>query len=172
MGQEGLEEGEPYALYCRSLFLARNRVLRDELKDARKQREISRLCEQLKAIGIKPSRLEEYIVHKGPLEKQISILEEELKQGKAQLKILAKIERDLQQRVDDIQRIERILQSRVSSFACPYCGWVTHREVRRFEAQMALSIRQPLTVVCQRCGTPNHYDPNIFLANLALMVLS
>ncbi len=146
--------------------------LRKELKDARKRREISRLCEQLKAVGIKPSRLQEFIAHKGSLKKQISTLEEELEQGKARLKILTKTERDIQRRVDDIQRIERILHGRVSSFACPYCGWVTPHEVRRFEVQMALSNRQPLTVVCQRCRATNQYDPSAFLINLGLEVLS
>jgi len=148
------------------------RVLRDELKDVRKQREISRLCEQLKAIGIKPGRLEEFIARKGSLEKQLSMLEEGLEQGKARLKILAKMERDIQRRVDDIQRIERILQGRVSSFACPRCGWATLREVRRFEVQMALSSGQLLTVACQRCGTPNRYDPRAILLNLGLEILS
>lgn len=169
--EELLKEFEKKALQLKELE-GKIRVLRDELKDARKQREISRLCEQLKAIGIKPSRLEEFIARKGSLEKQISMPEEELKQGKARLKVLAKMERDLQRRVDDIQRIGRILQSRVSSFACPHCGWATLREVRRFEVQMALSSRQLLTVACQRCGAPNKYDPQVLLFNLGLQVLS
>jgi hypothetical protein len=137
--------------------------------------EVQKLAEWRKSLaetGIDPDGLESFIRKRGPLEKQLRSIEEEIVQGKTRLRILSKMEKDLQRRVDDIQRIERILRSRGSSFACSHCGWVTLREVRRFEAQMALSSGQPLTIVCQRCLTPNQYDPRTLLLNLGFEVLS
>jgi DNA repair exonuclease SbcCD ATPase subunit len=137
--------------------------------------EVQRLAEwrgSLKAIGIDPDGLESFIKRKGTFEKQLQEVEAELTKGKARLKILSRLEGDLQRRVDDIQRIDRLLRSRVSSFACSRCGWVTLREVRRFEVQMALNSAQPLTTVCQHCLAPNQYDPRTLLLNLGLEILS
>jgi predicted RNA-binding Zn-ribbon protein involved in translation (DUF1610 family) len=146
--------------------------LRNELKHAQKQREIAQLCEQMKTTGVEPGRLKEFIDRRGPLEKQLRSLEEEINQGKARLSILAKMEKDIRRRVDDIQRIEHIMRCRASSFACPNCGYVTVREVRRSEVQMSMSWGQPLTIVCQRCLASNQYDLGTLLLNLGLEVLS
>ena len=147
-------------------------ALRNELQDAQKQREILQLCEQLKATGVDPWRLKEFINRRGPLEKQLRTLEEEINQGKARLSILAKMEKDLQRRADDILRIEHILQSRMSSFACPHCGGVTWREIRRFEVSQCLAMGQPIIIPCQKCMTPNTYNPYEVLARLGFEVLS
>jgi predicted RNA-binding Zn-ribbon protein involved in translation (DUF1610 family) len=150
----------------------RVKTLRNELKQAQRQRDIAQLCEQMKATGLEPGRLKEFIHRRGPLERQLRSLEEEINQGKARLSILAKMEKDLQRRVEDIQRIELILQSRMSSFACPHCGGVTWREIRRFEVSQCLAMGQPIIVNCQRCGAPNTYNPYEVLARLGFEVLS
>jgi DNA repair exonuclease SbcCD ATPase subunit len=126
----------------------------------------------LKAIGIDSDGLESFIKRKGTLEKQLTEVEAELTEGKARLKILSRLEGDLQRRVDDIQRIEHILQSRMSSFACPRCGGVTWREIRRFEVSQCLAMGQPIIVNCQRCGAPNIYNLYEVLARLGFEVLS
>jgi len=136
---------------------------------------VQRLAEWRKSLaeaGIDPDRLDTFIRERGTLEKQLQEVEAELTQGKARLRILSRLERDLRRRVGDIQRIARVLQSRTSSFVCPRCGGVTLREVRRSEVQICLSWGQPLTTVCQRCLTPNSYDPRTLLLNLGLEVLS
>ena len=147
-------------------------TLRNELKHVQKQREIAQLCEQMKATGVEPGRLKEFIYRRGPLEKQLRSLEEEINQGKARLSILAKMEKDLQRRADDILRIEHILQSRMHSFACPRCGGVTWREIRRFEVSQCLAMGQPIIIPCQKCMTPNTYNPYEVLARLGFEVLS
>lgn len=137
--------------------------------------EVQRLAEwrrSLKAIGIDPDGLESFIKRKGTLHKQLQEVEAELTQGKARLQILSKLERNLQRKIEDIQRIEHVLQSRRSSFMCPRCGGVTLHEVRRSEVQMCLSWGQPLTIVCQRCLALNQYDPRMLLVNLGLNILS
>jgi len=140
--------------------------------DAEEVQKLAEWRKALKAMGIDPDGLESFIKRKGTLEKQRQEVEAELTEGKARLKILSRLERDLQRRVDDVQRIQYILQSRTSSFMCPRCGGVTLREVRRSEVQMCLSSGQPLTIVCQRCLAPNQYDPRTLLQNLGLEVLS
>lgn len=166
-----LKEFEEKAIQLKELD-NRIQTLHNELKHAQKQREIAQLCEQMKATGVEPGRLKEFIDRRGPLEKQLRALQEEIKQGKVQLSILAKMEKDLQRRADDILRIEHILQSRMSSFACPHCGGVTWREIRRFEVSQCLATGQPIIVNCQRCGAPNTYNPHEALARLGFEVLS
>ena len=169
--EEVSEEFEEKATKLKALE-GKLQILRAESKNAEKQRQVAELCEQMKATGVEPGRLKEFINRKGSLEKQLRSLEEEIKQGKARLSILARMEKDLQRSVNDVQRIEHILRSRMTSFACPRCGGVTLREVRRSEVQLCLSWGQPLTIVCQRCLTPNQYDPRTLLLNLGLEVLS
>jgi len=146
--------------------------LRNELKNAQKQREIAQLCEQMKATGVEPGRLKEFIDRRGPLEKQLRSLEEEINQGKARLSILAKMEKDLQRKTRDIERVCGLLQQRYGNFVCAYCGAATPHELRRFEAQTALTRGEPLRITCIRCGAPNAFDPYVILASLGLEVLS
>lgn len=137
--------------------------------------EVQRLAEwrrSLKALGIDPDELESFIKRKGTLKKQLQEVEAELTQGKARLQILSRLERDLQRKIEDIQRIEHILQSRMPSFACPRCGGVTWREIRRFEVSQCLAMGQPIIIPCQKCGAPNTYNPHEVLARLGFEVLS
>jgi len=140
--------------------------------DAREVQKLAEWRKSLAGAGIDPDKLESFIREGGPLVKQLQAIKEEISQGKTQLRILSKMEKDVQRRVEDVQRIEHILQCRMSSFVCPGCGGVTLREVRRSEVQMCLSWGQPLTIVCQRCLAPNQYDPRTLLLNLGLEVLS
>ena len=147
-------------------------TLRNELKNAQKQREISQLCEQLKAMGVEPGRLREFIDRRGPLEKQLRSIEGEINRGKARLSILTKMEKDLQRKARDIERVRGLLQQRYRNFVCAYCGAVTPHELRRFEVQIAMARGEPLRITCIRCGAPNSFNPHVILTSLGLQVLS
>jgi len=140
--------------------------------DTNAVRELAGWRKSLAEMGIDPDRLESFIRERGPLEKQLRSIEEEISQGKARLKILTAMERDIQKRVGEIERVWGLLQQRYRNFGCSFCGAVTPYELRRFEAQTALARGEPLRITCIRCGTPNAFNPYVILASLGLEVLS
>lgn len=132
--------------------------------------EVQKLAEWRKSIaktGIDLDQLENFIRERGPLEKQLRSLEEELSQGKARLKILATMEREAQ----DIKRI-RYLMDMKKAFTCGYCGSQFFHELRRFQVSQCLALGQPIIANCQRCGRPNTYNTHEILARLGFEVLS
>jgi len=132
--------------------------------------EVQKLAKWRKSLtetGISPDALESFIEKRGPLEKQLRLLEEELSQGKARLKILATMEREAQ----DMQRIHYLMNMR-KAFICGYCGSEFFHELRRFQVSQCLTLGQPIIVNCQRCGRPNTYNTHEVLARLGFEVLS
>jgi len=140
--------------------------------DAEEVQKLAKWRKSLAETGINPDALESFIGKRGSLEKQLRFLEEELSQGKARLKILTAMERDIQKRVGEIEKVWGLLQQRYRNFGCSFCGAVTPYELRRFEAQTAMARGEPLRITCVRCGTPNAFDPYVILAGLGLEVLS
>ena len=133
-------------------------------------REIQKLNEWRKSLaeaGINPDKLESFIRERGPLEKQLRSLEEELSQGKARLKILVTMEREAQ----DVQRIRNLMDMK-KTFACGYCGSQFFHELRRFQVNQCLASGQPIVLNCHRCGAPNTFNPYEVLAKLGFEVLS
>jgi len=132
--------------------------------------EVQKLAKWRKSLtetGISPDALESFIEKRGPLEKQLRLLEEELSQGKARLKILATMEREAQ----DMQRIHYLMNVR-KAFICGYCGSQFFHELRRFQVSQCLTLGQPIIANCQRCGRPNTYNTHEILARLGFEVLS
>ncbi|MEM2936273.1 MAG: hypothetical protein QW231_03755 [Candidatus Bathyarchaeia archaeon] len=137
--------------------------------------EVQRLAEWRKSLaemGIDPDKLGEYIKEGDSFERRLKAMEEKMKSEEARLKMLTKMEGDLRRRVDDIKRVDSLLQQRYQSFVCAYCGAATPHEIRRFEIQSAMTMGQPLYVACVRCGATNTYDPRTILLGLGLEILS
>lgn len=135
--------------------------------DAEEVQKLTEWRKSLAKIGIDPERLESFIRERGPLEKQLRLLNEELSQGKARLKILAAMERENR----DIQRIRNLMNMK-KAFTCGHCGSQIFHELRRFEVSQCLATDQPIILNCQMCGTPNTYNPYEVLTRLGCEVLS
>jgi hypothetical protein len=135
-------------------------------------RELAEWRKGLTTMEIDPDRLGEFIKKGGSLERQLQAVEERMKSGETRLKMLTRMEGDLRRSVDDVKRVDSLLQRRYQSFICAHCGAATPREVRRYEVQSAMTMGQPLYIACMRCGATNTYDPRTILMNLGLEVLS
>jgi len=135
--------------------------------DAQEVQKLAEWRKSLVKIGIDPDRLEKFIEKRGSLEKQLRLLNGELSQGKARLKILATMERETR----DIQRIRNLMDMK-KAFACGYCGSQFFYELTRIQISQCLAMGQPIILKCQRCGAPNTYNPYEVLARLGFEVLS
>jgi chromosome segregation ATPase len=134
--------------------------------------QIAELKKELDAEGIRIGTLRQYFKSTRALKQKCQAIQREMESEETKLKLLTRMRRETERHIRDLQRIQRVLDSRMVSFPCAFCGATTLKEIRNFEIQQALTQGAPLLVACSRCGQPNYYNPIPALLNLALQVLS
>jgi len=133
--------------------------------------EIAELKKELDAEGIRLGTLRQHFKSTRELKQKREVLKREIESWEAKLRVFSKMGREMERTVNDLQRIQYLMNMR-KAFTCGYCGSQFFHELRRFEVSQCLAMRQPIIVNCQRCGAPNTYNPHEVLARLGFEVLS
>jgi len=139
--------------------------------NAKEVQELAQLKKELDEEGIRLGTLRQHFKSTRVLKQRREALQKETESWEAKLKVFSKMGREMEREIQDVQRIQYLMNMR-KAFTCGYCGSQFFHELRRLQVSQCLATGQPIIVNCQRCGAPNTYNPHEVLIRLGFEVLS
>jgi len=134
-------------------------------------RELAQLKKELDEGGIRLGTLRQHFKSTRVLKQRREALQKEIESWEAKLKVFSKMGREMERKIQDMQRIQYLMNMR-KAFTCGYCGSQFFHELTRIQISQCLARGQPIILKCQRCGAPNTYNTYEVLARLGFEVLS